>query len=142
MKRVSVAFLALLLVAAGAVTALQRPADEFPHDKHAHLFPLCIGCHEGVEEGDRAKFYPARTVCQSCHNGTEQKQVSWTGADAYASNLKFSHPVHQSKKPLDCSSCHTREGQPRMAVVRTVPDRCFACHTHQARSHFVDAICQ
>jgi hypothetical protein len=42
---------------------------------------------------------------------------------------------------LDCGACHTREGTGRMEVERTLPERCFACHTHAAQDHFVDARC-
>jgi hypothetical protein len=134
----------LALVAVGAVVAFERGQDqEFPHLEHARLFPLCTGCHEGVPDGDRTRFYPSRTLCEGCHNGTDQKRVSWNGAVVTAGNLKFSHPQHESKEQLDCSICHTREGQPRMAVEerRAVPERCFACHAHQAREHYVDARC-
>jgi hypothetical protein len=136
------AVLITLLCGAGALAALQRQ-ERFPHAEHARLFPLCTGCHEGVPEGDRNRFYPARTVCAGCHNGTEQKQVSWTGRrDPFVSNLKFSHPQHEAKEQMECGSCHTRSGTPRMTVERALPDRCFACHTHRATNHFVDARCE
>ena len=138
-------FLALLLVlcalSVGAVLGFTRD-DEFPHEEHAGLFPLCTGCHEGVDEGDRARFYPSRQVCAGCHNGVEQKRVPWEGPHVYATNLDFSHPEHDRKQPLDCTACHARAGQPRMAVQRSVTERCFACHAHPAQNHFVDAQCQ
>jgi hypothetical protein len=141
MRRTYVAIAVLLLSMAGALAALSRDAD-FPHEKHAQLFPLCTGCHEGIEENDRARFFPGRALCQNCHNGTEQKHVDWRGPTTYASNLKFSHETHQSKEPLECSACHNRAGQSRMTVVRTLPNQCFACHAHQARDHFVNARCE
>ncbi|HET9441645.1 MAG TPA: hypothetical protein VFO52_15820 [Longimicrobiales bacterium] len=142
MKRVYLTLLVLLVTVAGAVAALQQE-DEFPHIEHARLFPLCTGCHEGVPDGDRARFYPARMLCASCHNGTDQQRVSWEAPGPQVNNLDFSHPEHEAEEPLDCSACHTRAGQPRMAVERrVVPERCFACHEHQAREHFVDARCE
>ena len=141
MTRAYLAIVVLLMGVAGSLAAIGGEAD-FPHDKHAQLFPLCTGCHEGVEDGDRARFYPARAVCQNCHNGTEQRQVTWTAPGTYASNLQFSHPAHQAKEPLECTRCHARDGQSRTAVVRTAPPQCFACHAHQATNHFVDARCQ
>ena len=141
MKHLYLALVALLIAGAGGLAALNRD-DEFPHEKHARLFPLCTGCHEGVPEGDRARFYPARMLCAGCHNGTDQRLVDWAGPEAYASNLDFSHPEHEAKQALDCSTCHTKAGEARMAVERRAePDRCFACHAHRATGHFVDAPC-
>lgn len=141
MRRVYLAVIMLMLCAAGGLVALEHVRqDEFPHQEHARLFPLCTGCHEGVPEGDRANFYPPRTLCEGCHNGTDRKRVSWNGASPYTSNLKFSHPEHEAERALECSACHTRAGQPRMAVEqRVVAARCFECH--EGRSHFVDAVC-
>jgi hypothetical protein len=141
MKRTYLALLTLLLCAAGGLVALERARqDEFPHLEHARLFPLCTGCHEGVPEGDRANFYPPRTMCEGCHNGTEQQRVNWTAPAPYTNNLEFSHPEHEAEEPLECSTCHTQAGQPRMAIEqRVVPARCFECH--EGQNHFVDAEC-
>jgi hypothetical protein len=140
MKRLLSALLVSLGLTAGGLIALNRE-DPFPHEEHARLFPLCIGCHEGIPEDDGGRFYPAVALCTQCHNGTEQKRVAWTNPTPYVSNLKFSHSGHNAKEQLECSDCHTRAGAPRMAVARTVPDRCFACHAHRAQNHFVDARC-
>jgi hypothetical protein len=139
--RAIVFVLGLAALGAGAVLGI-APEEEFPHEEHAGLFPLCAGCHEGVGEGDRARFFPAPEVCAGCHNGVEQKRVTWDGAEPYASNLDFSHPEHEQEQPLDCTACHTRAGQSRMAVQRVVTEQCFACHAHPAQNHFVDAQCQ
>ncbi len=141
MKRAYLAILVFLLGAAGALVAVQRAQEpEFPHQQHARLFPLCTGCHEGVPEGDRANFYPSRSMCEQCHNGSQQRRVNWTAPAPYASNLQFSHPQHEAEKPLDCSTCHTAAGQPRMAIERrVVPARCFECH--RGTNHIVDAVC-
>lgn len=144
MRRVYLLLAVMIACLAGVVVGLERAQEnDFPHLEHARLFPLCTGCHEGVPEGDRAQFFPPRTLCEGCHNGTDQKLVSWNGASVTLGNLEFSHPGHEAKEPLDCSTCHTRDGQPRMAVDerRAVPERCFACHEHQAREHLVDARC-
>ena len=141
MKRIYLAVLLVLLAVAGAAKAWHRQ-DEFPHERHARLFPLCTGCHEGVPEGDRANFYPSPQSCAGCHNGTDQPRVSWNGPEAYAGNLDFSHPEHETQESLDCSACHTQPGAARMAIEKRVePDRCFACHAHEAQNHFVDATC-
>ncbi len=138
MKRVIFALLAVLVIG-GGVLALVR-ANGFPHEEHARLFPLCTGCHEGVPTGDRASFYPTRELCAGCHNGTDQQRVDWQAPRPRASNLEFSHPAHETKEQLDCSTCHTRSGAPRMAIERRVEaDRCFECH--RATNHFADANC-
>ena len=37
--------------------------DEFPHDDHAGLFPLCSGCHIGIETGVEDDVYPDAESC-------------------------------------------------------------------------------
>jgi hypothetical protein len=116
--------------------------DEFSHETHAGMFPLCAGCHEGVPTGDAARTFPAPTVCAGCHNGVEQKKVTWTKPRGYKSNLAFSHPDHDRKQPMECAACHMTPGTARMTTVkRSEPATCFACHAHPARDHFVDAKC-
>lgn len=137
--------LALVLSVAAAAIAIARQ-ERFPHDVHANLFPLCTGCHEGVPAGESARFYPSQQLCAGCHDGSEVRRVAWNGPERKVSNLTFSHPEHaailEGESELDCSHCHTRAGASRMEVQRAVPDRCFACHGHAAKNHFVDARCQ
>jgi hypothetical protein len=144
MKRLlAVAFTATLLLT-GIVIAFPR-TDAFPHEKHAKMFPLCIGCHEGVPVGNAARAYPAPETCVGCHDGTEQKKVDWRAPTPKQSNLKFSHPVHDrvtaATGEIDCSTCHTVQDTARMAVVRAASRRCFDCHAHETRDHFTDARC-
>jgi hypothetical protein len=61
---------ALFLAAATAVVARTGENERFPHEKHARLFPLCIGCHAGIVEGTwrrRSRIRPrapaATTAC-------------------------------------------------------------------------------
>jgi hypothetical protein len=138
---------ALAAVAALALGVEGARQDPFPHHEHARLFPLCTGCHEGVPQGNRAEFYPAPTLCAACHDGVELARVVWPGpTPPPPTNLVFSHPVHRTQAAergdvVDCTVCHTRVGAGRMEVERTLPERCFACHAHAARDHFVDADC-
>lgn len=130
-----------LLAGSGVVAAIALTRqDRFPHEQHARLFPLCIGCHEGMEANDSTRFYPPPTLCAGCHDGTEQERVSWNGPTAEPSNLKFAHATHNEVVELDCSDCHTREGADRMTVEHAVADRCFACH--EATNHIADAPCE
>ncbi|HEX6308053.1 MAG TPA: hypothetical protein VFZ69_07690 [Longimicrobiales bacterium] len=132
------------IVAAAAAVAAQR--QEFPHEEHAGLFPLCEGCHQGVPEGDRARFYPTPEQCARCHDGTEQPRVDWQGPTEHPDNVDFEHPDHPAEsegEAIECTTCHTRAGAPRMAVeARPVVPRCLDCHEHRAQDHFVDADCE
>jgi hypothetical protein len=139
----------LLAAITGSVALFARAhwQDDFPHDQHAGLFPLCIGCHEGIPTGDVAEFYPDPQVCAGCHDGERERRVEWTGPTRPITNLDFDHPTHQAEmqrhegRELDCSECHTRAGEPRMAVRLASARRCIACHAHAAQDHFVDADC-
>jgi hypothetical protein len=121
--------------------------DRFPHERHAGLFPLCIGCHEGIPEGNTAEFYPDPALCTQCHDGQRQPRVEWTGPVQRVTNIEFDHPTHQSEmraqegRELDCSACHNQPGSRRMEVERAVVGECLACHAHEARDHYVDADC-
>ncbi|MEX0908944.1 MAG: cytochrome c3 family protein, partial [Gemmatimonadaceae bacterium] len=134
--------LALAVLAGGALVAApfgdSQPQERFPHTKHANLFPLCTTCHAGVVESGEAMF-PNPPSCASCHDGVVEQRVSWqppTGPRG--SNVRFTHDAHHravtARDPADstlvrsCSGCHTREGEPRMAVRHASARRCLACH--------------
>ena len=130
-----------LALASGAAALAVTRHQQFPHERHARLFPLCTGCHEGVPTEDRTQFFPAPQLCSGCHNGTQARPVSWSGPTTHESNLRFSHQEHEANTggDLECSACHTKEAADRMAVEHAVADRCFACHEG---GHLVDAPCQ
>lgn len=136
----------VLAVAATALFAVRR-SDAFPHERHRGLFPVCIGCHEGIASGDAAAFYPTPESCARCHDGQREERVQWTGPTRTAGNLRFDHVVHadrvaaEADAAIDCGDCHTQPGAPRMAVDPPIPTQCFACHAHQATEHFTDAQC-
>ena len=139
-----------------AVTELaERDETRFPHAKHAGLFPSCVGCHGGVLAGDSlstplmgslgTSLYPEPSQCRGCHDGAVQPRVEWDGPRREASNLRFSHAVHNreadlGEPALNCGECHQQGGTTAfMAVARARPEPCVACHGHQAPSHLADA---
>ena len=62
-----------------AVFSLTRD-DGFPHERHAGLFPTCVGCHAGVESGDTARMVSITPEeCANCHDAVELPAVAWDG---------------------------------------------------------------
>ncbi len=131
------------------ITARSAPEPEFPHEEHAGLFPLCIGCHEGVPEGDLAAFYPEAELCARCHDGVEMDPVRWQPPEVGEPDaIQFTHPAHiaaierEGDAPLRCQACHVPEGGQPMQIERVlVLEQCFSCHGHPAEQHLVDAPC-
>jgi predicted CXXCH cytochrome family protein len=120
------AVLALLAFAAvsTAVFAIARQ-DRFEHDVHANLFPVCTSCHAGIASGDAATFYPAAADCAKCHDGKTRREIEWAGPSRVATNLKFSHELHE----MECSTCHAKAGSTKwMEVARARPEACLECH--------------
>jgi predicted CXXCH cytochrome family protein len=148
MRRVLLFALAVVLAGtAGSLLLRADDTDRFPHDQHARLFPLCAGCHEGIETGDAAAYYPSPQLCVNCHDGVVEDRVDWTGPVDQPRNLVFEHVQHDAEvrsegAPLQCEQCHAPAGADRMAVQRAEPAVCFSCHAHAATEHFVDADCQ
>jgi hypothetical protein len=142
--------LAVAAVAATAGTLVLRAnaTEQFPHHAHARLFPLCAGCHEGIETGDRTAYYPSPQLCANCHDGVVQGRVEWNGPREYLTNLVFEHQVHHAAvlqvdgAALPCEACHTPAGESRMTIERTVTAACFSCHGHPAADHYTDAECR
>ncbi len=121
--------------------------DSFPHLPHDGLFPLCVGCHTGVAEGDTAAFYPEPASCDGCHDGIEEDRVEWTPSLKPIGMLDFSHPVHADTvagagdEALDCASCHVAEAGARLEVVPLEPERCLTCHEDDPDTHFIAPDC-
>ena len=132
--------------ALGQVVLQER--EPFPHGEHEGLFPLCIGCHEGVETGDSALLYPEPDACAGCHDGVVVVRVEWSGPTQEPSNLRFDHVEHigevraEGDTALACQTCHSTAGAPRMTVEPLEAGRCLSCHGHPATSPFQDASCQ
>lgn len=134
----------LALGLAGVVAVAHGRQEDFPHEEHAGLFPLCEGCHEGVLAGDSATFYPPATTCEGCHDGTREPRVEYEQPMPDAvSLLRFDHPEHDAEtgQDLACESCHARDGARRMEVRQAVVDQCLECHEHAAPDHLVAADC-
>lgn len=126
-----------------AVFSLARD-DDFPHERHARLFPTCVGCHAGVETGDSSRMVSITPQeCANCHDGEELPAVAWTGPTLEPDNLDFSHSEHiselarEGREPLECADCHRVPGaEVRMAVARPAPQTCLDCHAPQAEDHY------
>jgi hypothetical protein len=113
----------------------------FPHSRHDRLFPLCESCHAGIPSGDPSSAMPAESVCRECHNGTDERAVSWRRPERGAGLLRFSHPSHAAEVDSSgraCVACHGTGGRRRMDVGRARPETCQGCHTHQATSHLAE----
>lgn len=118
-----------------AVFSLTRD-DGFPHERHAGLFPTCVGCHAGVESGDTARMVSITPEeCANCHEGVELPAVAWDGPSPEPSNLDFSHLLH-AEMGMGCADCHQMAGEEVMAVGRAAPETCLACHAPDAEEHF------
>ncbi len=131
--------LAALLALAFLAAKLPGQAG-FPHDRHAKLFPNCEGCHDGVVTGRADRILPAPAQCETCHNGTDAKRVTWTPRVRSGQGLlRFSHPAHAAKTDTAgrrCESCHAEPNATRMQISAVLAVRCFSCHTHRASSHY------
>lgn len=134
-------------VAAVSVGAVQE--QQFPHEVHQGLFPLCTGCHEGIPAGNPAAYYPGPATCSGCHDGVREPLVDWDGPTERVDNLDFVHAVHDDALEAagdpaqTCASCHIAPGGGRMEVAADIQvGTCLECHAHQATSHQVDAACE
>ena len=140
--------LGVLASATWLVAAPRRDEQRFPHAKHVGLFPTCLGCHAGVLEDSLAGF-PSPQQCAGCHDGRQQKTVTWSGPSVRPTNLRFSHVRHNARTnlgdpALNCRQCHAQPASTEfMAVQRAMPPSCIACHGHQASAHLAnDAPCR
>ena len=133
--------LVVLAIAASGVWALTQSAESFPHDDHEGLFPLCSGCHVGIETGASEVAYPDPETCARCHDGQREQRVEWSGPATRASNLDFSHTEHSASvaaqgESAECVICHQEAGgEIRMAVAEAPAESCLSCHAHEAPQH-------
>ncbi|MBI4410362.1 MAG: hypothetical protein HY561_11680 [Gemmatimonadetes bacterium] len=123
--------LLLVLTAAGSGAWTLTQRQGFPHERHAHLFPVCAGCHQEDDAG--APTYPDPQLCAACHDGAERERVAWSGPRVRPSNLRFSHGEHarlaeQAGAGVDCGGCHTSSDAGAGAVVPAAAATCLACH--------------
>jgi len=126
-----------------------RAVDEFTHEDHDGLFPLCTGCHIGAETGSLDDLYPEPASCVTCHDGETEERVVWEGPSRLETNLDFDHGEHidevvaEGDAPLTCADCH---GDPEPAVLaepRVEAAECLTCHEKPSddTGHYVEADC-
>ena len=134
-----VAILALAFVS--ALSARQDPP--FPHERHAGLFPVCTGCHQGMDDATAPVAFPEPSQCAGCHDGVDLVRVSWNGRVAQPSNLRFDHGEHAEEltragDPIpECTTCHTDPAGTRMSVDGGPQlETCWGCHAHERDEHF------
>jgi len=112
--RIGFAVLALTLGGSAVWAITQVEEEPFPHSDHDGLFPLCQGCHEGIETDTESAYYPEPESCTECHDGEVEVLVEWTGPTIDATNLAYSHEEHiaeveeegEEGEVADCSTCH------------------------------------
>lgn len=152
MRASPTARLLLGLALAAAPVALLLAAelgqeDPFPHEEHEGLFPLCIGCHEGIPDGLAATSYPEPESCANCHDGIDEELVQWDGPTRSATNVAFDHVEHvremeaDGEEALTCEACHSQPDTERMSVEGVELGSCWGCHEHEADDHVTDAEC-
>lgn len=144
-----------LLVSVGLASMLGAsglPAQErdvFDHVKHQKVFPSCVACHQGAQDGVSA-LLPSGAGCVNCHDGTIERRVNWRAPEPAHSNLRFTHGRHISAlasrdSSVACVACHTPADSTWMTVKRAVIVQCFDCHgvkaTHTAAPDTVCVTC-
>ncbi|HSJ10108.1 MAG TPA: hypothetical protein VK928_09340 [Longimicrobiales bacterium] len=140
---VGVAFGAAL-AAYPAVSGALRSEPQFPHERHARLFPVCEGCHSALVGDVDGDSFPQGADCARCHDGSRQPVVSWQARTPHPSNLRFSHARHLTAttaagEPAECHACHDAGGAgERMQVTAAEPERCIGCHAHRVDTHLSD----
>jgi hypothetical protein len=110
--------------------------------EHQGLFPLCQGCHEGIEEDEGIRPYPEAEQCTSCHDGVDYDEVDWSPPEPRVGIVSFSHVEHlrevadEGDEALRCASCHVAEGGVTMEVVPLDAAGCLDCHGDPVDAHF------
>ena len=144
---IGLSFLPMLL----AVLLTGQSAQEdrgFPHEPHEGLFPLCRGCHQGIETGDPLAGFPAPGSCAGCHDGVDVARVTWGGPTPELSTLSFDHQAHalevsvDASEPLTCQACHASEVGRRMTVEPLQAGLCLSCHEGPGIDHTGAADCE
>lgn len=153
-RRPAGSFRLLLMLTAGALgltpqaLVSQEPdaPEPFPHLDHEGLFPLCTGCHGGVDSEVR-DLYPAPDLCSQCHDGEQEETVIWTGPTPRASNVRYEHLQHagelldEGDEAQSCTACHAASPDSRWTVNTAELGTCWGCHAHERADHFTGEEC-
>lgn len=135
-----------LLVIGVALASATQDRGGFPHEEHEGLFPLCAGCHTGIERGVEAARFPDPDSCRGCHDGEEVERISWTGPSPRVSNLAFDHTEHvrevaeEGADAVSCTQCHTTPAGTRLSIEPLQAETCLTCHG-ETGEHVQDAPC-
>ena len=149
--------LAGLVACATAAGVLgSRPvADEilFPHSRHAAAKIECISCHETIWDAKSLAgggFLPKEEKCMECHKAkkAEGNCAMCHSEVKFAAHwperpvrLNFDHAAHLERTKEDCSKCHTRLAEPRVAVpISDGHAACMQCHEHA--ENYANAACK
>jgi hypothetical protein len=145
MKRLALACVALLAVAACARILGIEPREAGPFEHRAHVLEgiACVTCHPGMESaGDEGPLHlPDTATCLECHaqphtqqrcrdcHGDPFTEIELAGNRKH---LRFSHAEHLAELPGQCVSCH-RNVATEGAELRTRIDACLDCHGDDPR---------
>lgn len=125
-----------------AVATSAQVADTFPHSEHQGLFPLCQGCHEGIDQDAGVAAYPEPAECAGCHDGVDYDEVDWTPPAPVDGLVVFSHGDHlsevlESDEPaVVCGDCHLDPDGESMSVAPLEAEKCLTCHEEGSDDHF------
>lgn len=133
-----------VLTSTWAADRPDRQEPVFPHDRHQGLFPVCTGCHAGIESDVAESRFPPEGQCVGCHDGVARSRVEWDGSPTHrVSNVVFDHVEHVSMltesgdTPATCADCHTAPGEGSMSVDGSEElTTCWGCHAHARDDHF------
>ncbi|MCL5316945.1 MAG: hypothetical protein M1503_01570 [Thaumarchaeota archaeon] len=103
----------------------------------------CRSCHLFTQK-EKESLVPSRTDCTSCH-ASIQTVMAIPAAAHQDSSCSTCHQLHNSTKPLKCTSCHDTKTLPGLHQAQThliLSDQkdCQRCHVSHKQSD-VRAVC-
>ncbi|MCC6996972.1 MAG: hypothetical protein IT370_20330 [Deltaproteobacteria bacterium] len=141
---------ALATVGLGACAALlssskaPRTGDRilFSHKVHAENDLECVTCHEDVIDSKTlvGMALPKEEKCLECH---EEDKTAGKCDKCHAlpktpgsypprePRVEISHQAHVPRAKEECSKCHARLPEPRVAAARPTMGTCRGCHEHE-----------
>ncbi|MBI5513345.1 MAG: hypothetical protein HY909_06220 [Deltaproteobacteria bacterium] len=153
MRALTLASLALALLACRQAPAVREDRVRFSHGPHLRAGQTCLQCHEGLTSQPgagataRSGALPSEASCQRCHTRPEERACGFChteprnpgGYPRRDRALVFSHPSHVTRERGGCVTCHGMQADPR-TVQRFEPsiptmDGCASrCHAEDLRS--------